>query len=53
MIPKTILDVVVILAASFAIVLVAVRLLPKQSESNIVQLKPRVQHTHKKVRKAS
>jgi len=55
MIPKTIIDAIGILTASFAVVLIAVQVLPKENGRNVVKLKPR-QHMHrsyKKVRKAS
>jgi hypothetical protein len=55
MIPKTIIEVLEILTVSLAVVLLAVRVLPKE-RSNIVTLKPRqntAQRSYKKVRKAS
>jgi len=54
MIPKTLLEIFEILGASFVIVFIGVHLLPKNTGSNIVQLKPREHHqSPKRVRKAS
>jgi hypothetical protein len=54
MIPTTIIEAIGILTASFAVVLIAVQVLPKEN-TNVVKLKPRqpVHRSYKKVRKAS
>ncbi len=55
MIPKLIIDAIEIMAMSFALVLLAVQVLPKEKPSNIVRLKHRAENAHrsyKKIRKA-